>query len=576
MSRKVLAIAIVFVVAAVVGVYVYLRYSALKAKDFKPDSSKSKSLTDLRPALIAKLQQVVKDASDGLYMLQIEQIEPSLVNSTVDLFNVTLTPDSFVLKKLDNLQSAPDDVFTIKLNSLHITGIGIADLLNKKNINLQSIIVNEPVITVVHKERAYNADKRLQNDTLTLYEKLTKNLSSISIGSIDVKRAQIISHVIKEEDKVTRYKDVAIQLKNILVDSSTQYDDTRFLFAKKATLSLSKLSVNMPDSLYKMDVGSVNVSATDGRLILTGFEYTPRYSKEMLRQKVKVRKDRYNIKIPKLILNGVNWWQLANTNKLIVREVDMYDAFLHDYLDRSLPGQKLKLDNYPHQAIMKMKMPISLDKLNLHNSKVIYEEFNPLSSKTGTITFENINGEMRNVTNIASQVDKKHFTTFKVKALFMKQMPVDISFTFDLSRIKTGSFSANLSAGALDNATANKLAEPLGLVNIKTGTIKSVEAKMKGDNYVVNTDFQLLYDDLYVVPLRKEDEVAKGLKKKPVLGALINLLLIKKSNPNKDGEVRKFTYAVKRDQHPNFFNQLWKTILTGALQTIGAPKKLAK
>ncbi len=576
MSRKGLIIVVVFVIAALIGGYLYLRYSALKAKDFKPDKSKSKSVTDMRPALIAKLQQIVKDGSNGLYVLQIKQVEPSLANSTIDFFDVSLTPDSLALKKLDNLQLAPDDVFNLKFNSLHISGLSIEDILNKKNINLQSIVIDEPVISVVHKERPYNADKRLQNDTLTLYEKLTKHLTSISIGSIDVKKAQIISHVINAEDKITRYKDVSVQLKNILVDSSTQFDANRFLYAKTAALSLSKLSVNMPNSLYKLNISSINVSATDRRLTLSGLEFTPRYSKPVFQQKVNVRTDMYNIKIPKLVLSGVDWWQLANTNKLIARQADLHDASIHDYLDRSLPAKKLEIANYPHQVIMKMKMPMAIHKIQLHNNSVTYEEFNPLSSKTAAVTFENINGQISNVTNIPAQVRKNHRTTVKANALFMKQMPLDISFVFDLAKVKSGSFSADLRVGALDNSTFNKLSEPLGLVNIKTGSINSGKAQLKGDNYVVNSNFELLYDDLYVVPLKKEDGTEKELRKKPLLGALANLLLIKKSNPGKNGEVRKFSYSVNREQHPNFFNQLWKTLLTGMLQTVGAPKKLAK
>lgn len=59
----------IFVIIIVSGGYFYIRFVVLKAKDFKPDYSKSKSVADLRPALIAKLQQLVKDASGGLYSL---------------------------------------------------------------------------------------------------------------------------------------------------------------------------------------------------------------------------------------------------------------------------------------------------------------------------------------------------------------------------------------------------------------------------------------------------------------------------------------------------------------------------
>ena len=53
--------------------YLLLRFHFLKTKTIQPDYSKSKSLTDLRPLVIAKMQELVKDGSAGLYNLSIEK-----------------------------------------------------------------------------------------------------------------------------------------------------------------------------------------------------------------------------------------------------------------------------------------------------------------------------------------------------------------------------------------------------------------------------------------------------------------------------------------------------------------------
>lgn len=44
--------------------YLYPRFHILKAKNFKSVVAKEKNAVDLRPALIAKLQQLVKDGSN--------------------------------------------------------------------------------------------------------------------------------------------------------------------------------------------------------------------------------------------------------------------------------------------------------------------------------------------------------------------------------------------------------------------------------------------------------------------------------------------------------------------------------
>lgn len=131
--------------------YLFIRFYYLKAKDFKPDESKATSPLDLRPAIIAKLQQLVKDGSNGLYRLTIEKIEPDLAASTLEVTDATLIPDSVSIQRLDRLKQLPDDVFRIRVHKIHIDGIGVTDLLHKDRIDVKNIQMSSPEIEVYHK-----------------------------------------------------------------------------------------------------------------------------------------------------------------------------------------------------------------------------------------------------------------------------------------------------------------------------------------------------------------------------------------------------------------------------------------
>ncbi len=183
------------------GVYVYVRFSFLRTKDFKPVTAKSKSVLDLRPAIIAKLQQLVKDGSDGLYHLSIEKIEPHTLVSSLDMVNVTLTPDSAALKNLDSAKKLPDDIFKISVSTLHIDGIDINDLLSKDHLSLKDISITAPAIEVYHKKRGYNKENRLKNDSVTLYQKLMKKMKSISINKIEVLHGTFINHNLSKKNR---------------------------------------------------------------------------------------------------------------------------------------------------------------------------------------------------------------------------------------------------------------------------------------------------------------------------------------------------------------------------------------
>jgi hypothetical protein len=155
---------VVFILGAlVIGGYLWLRI-ALKTDEplrtgvhaEEPLPEEANSVLDLRPRLIARLQELVKQGSDGLYDLSIEKIEPDLLKSTVQVFNVKMTPNEAGLANLVKAKKAPDDVFEISAPTLIIEGIGVEDLLKKQVIDLKTVLITDPVIMVNHQKRPYN------------------------------------------------------------------------------------------------------------------------------------------------------------------------------------------------------------------------------------------------------------------------------------------------------------------------------------------------------------------------------------------------------------------------------------
>src|SRR4051812_24371266 len=212
---------IVVILLLVIAAVVYIRVQ----KTTSPiPVAKSENLIDITPLIVSKLQQLVKDGSDGLYQLSIEQLKPDITSSQVDIIRAKLIPDSAVLQKLDAAQKAPDDVFTVSFDTLHITGVGIIDLLRKKRISIDTILASSPFIEIAHTDRPYNAAERARDSSLTVYQKLTKQFTSIAIRSIIVKEGSFVSTNFSQKKKTTRLKGVAIQVSDIRIDSSTQYN----------------------------------------------------------------------------------------------------------------------------------------------------------------------------------------------------------------------------------------------------------------------------------------------------------------------------------------------------------------
>ncbi len=559
----------------ILGVFLYLHFKTEKVS-LDESIAKSESPIDLRPLIISKLQKMVSEGSDGLYKLQIEKIEPDVLAARIDVINAVLIPDSAVLKILDERKQAPDDVYKIKLGNLHIAGLGPADFINKDDIDIDTLYFSRPDIIVYHEPRNYNALERKLNDSLTLYQKLTKNFKSFHADAIVIDNGTYTNHNLSKKNKSTKLENVGITLSNLTIDASTQYDKNRFLFSKEAQLSAGNYSYRTPDSLYFFTVKKVQFIHSQKKLIAREVALKPRYGKDQFMKIVKDRTNRMDLKINEIICNDIDWLKFVNDDELIASSAVLNGGMLDDYLDRSQPvPQDFTYKNFPGQAILKLPTKINISVVQVKNFNIHYEEFNPLSKQTGEIVFTGLQGEMKNVTNMPYVIKKNKYMAFDGSMNFMKVAQVNIHLKFDLTKPETGDFTAKVTTGSIGKELINPVAEPLGLFSIKSGEVNSSSSTIAGNNYRSNTSVTLLYKDLKITPLKNADGSGE-LKNKAITGFVANTFLIKNNNPHPGEKERIAKLTVERKTKGSFYNFLWKSMLTGILETIGLPTKMAQ
>ena len=573
MRKKWLGLTVIILLVAIVIAFIFI-HNSLTGKTTTAKQTTTSPI-DLRPAIIAKLQSLVKTGSDGLYDLSIKEIEPDILSSTVDVLGVKLIPNEQVLKQLDSLQKAPDDIFTITLDSLHLTGINVDDLLHTSDIQLDSIFISKPTIICNHQPKEYNRAQRENDQQKTLYQKLTGQLKSVNIQSIIIQQCTYTGRQKNKTDKI--FNDVTMQFNNLLIDSSTQFDKQRVFFSKKVNISCNNFISRTADSLYLFKIAAVQVNATDHSLVANQVAFIPRGNKEQFEKKIKFQDNRFDMLFPKVVAKNIDWWALANNESFICDEVQLHNSSIKDYIDRRLPTSDStnNIQDFPHQLVMEIPLKIDIKKLRLYNFNVAYEEFNPSANRSGTVTFNDLNGTITNISNIPAVMKKYQRTTASITGLFMKEVSFNSDFSFDLKNYKTGKFSMQMSIASLSKDLLNPIAEPLGLFTIKTGTVTKADTKIDGDNYTSNVELKMLYNDLHLSTLKKESGTDTTKHKKPLIDFLANTVFIKNENPAHNNDPRIAQVKVDRSTSQAFFGFIWKGMLTGILQTIGLPKKYA-
>ena len=187
---KKLAVVLIAIGFLIISGFLYVNYSIstpgftpAQAKDSAVQTKPSQSFLDLKPKLVEKLQQLVKQGSNGLYNLFIHELKPDILNSTVGISNASLIPDTAVMHELQQTNQIPNEIFKIQTDSIWIDGLGIKDILSKDVIDVKTIHILRPTIEVFSKNK-YKGN----TSSKTLYQRLMNQMKHIGIEKVIIRQ----------------------------------------------------------------------------------------------------------------------------------------------------------------------------------------------------------------------------------------------------------------------------------------------------------------------------------------------------------------------------------------------------
>lgn len=201
--------------------------------------------------------------------------------------------------------------------------------------------------------------------------------------------------------------DVELEFIDILIDSSTEHANDRFLFARQASLSLKNYEMKTADDVYLFRIGALTVKTPQQTMTIQNLSLAPRYNKQQFQKRLVHQKEQYELSVPKITIQNIDWWSFMHQDRFVADELVMPDVKVKIHLDRSLPRPKSKMGNFPHQLIMKLPIQIYLAGMKIRNLDLIYEEYNPKSTQTGSIHLDHVNLDISDITNIPAERKRK-------------------------------------------------------------------------------------------------------------------------------------------------------------------------
>ncbi|MCT2563639.1 hypothetical protein [Chryseobacterium herbae] len=305
---------------------------------------------------------------------------------------------------------------------------------------------------------------------------------------------------------------------------------------------------------YNLSAGLLKLNKN--RIQVNNFIMKPLVSRAQFIKMIPVERDLYDIKVSQIAADG--HWDLFSDNKSInASNVAVLGADANIFRSK-IPNDDPKVKPLYSKLLRSIKIPMTVNNLDLKNSVLVYEEDTPESAGPGKLTFANFNMNVKNL-NSAKTKGKPTKVDIRINCSFMNLAPLSVNWNFDVADHNDG-FAISGKTSNLPASGINPFIRPYLHVTATSGTIQEMLFNFKGNPAGLNGTFNLKHKDLKIAVLNKNNQEKKG-----VLTAVANLFI--RSDSGKYPEAVAVE-NVERDPTKSFFNLFWKGIEQGLKKTL--------
>ena len=515
----------------------------------------------LAPKLSAKLKEAVLKGTDSLYTINYSDLDLNVLQGKAVLYNITFKPDTAVYHQMKKRGAAPNSLYELHVKRLVISNAHPFELYFEKKMNIGRITLNEPEIQISkYDDKATDTAKK---DKRTLYQKIAKTFKMVHVGEIlftNINYKQ--KNYTGPKLAVSELKEMDVKATNLLIDSATQTDTSRFLYCKDVTTELKNYSSKSADGLYTFKVKSVKLSTQTKNLRIAGIDLKP-VDRTVFFQKSK--KDRFTLHLDSVQLNNFDYITYQKSQSIDIKKLVIDKGYYEVFSNYNGPLKTTdRLVTFPHWAIRHaVKTTLNIDTLDLKHMQFVYSQLNKTSKKFGHLKFTNITGRFLNLTNRADMLKKNNIATANLTSYFMGKAKLDVRFVFNLNDA-TYNYAYKGHLAPMNLSDVNPVLMPLSMVKITEGRLTSFDFDVHSTQKVSKGTVSFLYHDLKVDVLRPD------YTKKTLISALANAVILKHDNPDDGNKTPRLANEVYiRPANFPFFKTVWHVLLNGIKNCAG-------
>ncbi len=258
---------------------------------------------------------------DNIHTIKASKIIISTHDSSLSAKYVSLKPSN-IRKKW--LQLVKGNLFEILIPKIEITGFDVNKAYFEKKINIKSFIFSFPDIKIALKNRKNNKEISKKRHNLDLYKLIEGKLDYIKVDTFFLRKAKLKLYN-KSFKNAAQYSanEFTIKLIKFDLNKKSYSNNKKILLSDNILFRLKSMKMILADKVHKLEANYLYLSSENKLINAKNVKLIP-LSNTKFRQK-----NKYNIQIPNLEIDGINMHKVYNDRELQIVSFKILNAKLN-------------------------------------------------------------------------------------------------------------------------------------------------------------------------------------------------------------------------------------------------------
>ena len=489
-----------------------------------------------------RLEQGVSTRTKGAVCLKIGGARVNLLGRTVKLKRVDVMGDSVLLAK----HNIP--FYTLK---------GIIDELTIKGIHWKKrdtgVVVQTKKLVLKSSSFEITGKTAGKTDEQVFRGKMGEILNALEIGEINISLEDIRYKQWKKRNWTrTTGRNIHVGAEgftwNVMSGALA-----RMFSCEALRVSSERVQRELLNGNLVLNVEGLYVGSREGKIKIDSVCLLPLLPKG--KYAIKTGQDWTQVKVSNVTAEQWDFGSLLTARLLKVGYVGVQDVTVNSFKNRKI-DQPDRVKRLFYEGVQQFPLGLEVQRIDLLHVHVAYEELSKSGETPGKITFNDLSGEFQGLTNVVKA--NEPFYKLIVRGKLMNAGEFRTTFCLPVAS-SNGRFQIEGEMGEMDLALLNPMITPLTKIEVESGKVDRMKFRISGDAREATTEMAFLYEDFVITLLREKDG---RLKKASTLSDIINGVLVRRNNPERD-RVRSGKAVVKRDIYRSQFNYLWHSLFAG-------------